>query len=304
MRHTNSDDPAWPSLPFKEWRDTCDTLHMWLQIVGKTRMELSPHINHWWETPFYLTSRGLTTSPIPYKDGAYEAHFDFIDHHLMVETSWGPVRRLTLSPKPVADFYAEFFRALRELEIEVAINPSPSEFPGGIRFDEDRTNASYDAKYAHRFWRALLTIDGILKEFRARFLGKVSPVHLFWGSMDIAVTRFSGRPCEKPIGDDPVTRESYSHEQISAGWWPGGGDYDASFYAYARPEPADFPKSRQPAGVVYDEKIANFLFPYEEVRSRKDPKAALLEFLESTYRAAAELAHWDCDVLERPVTRA
>ena len=295
----NRSESGWPPLPIKEWQDTCDTLHMWLQIAGKTRMALSPHVNHWWETPFYLTSRGLTSSPIPWKVGAFEVRFDFLSHHLLIETSWGPARSLPLSAKPVADFYAEFFKTLRELEIEVSINPSPSEFPGGIRFDEDRTNASYDAPYAHRFWRILLTVDGIFKEFRSRFMGKVSPVHLFWGSMDIAVTRFSGRTCE-PIGADAVTRESYSREQISAGWWPGGGGYDASFYAYARPEPKGYPQSRQPAGVAYDEKIANFLLPYEDVRQRADPRATLLEFLESTYAAAAELGGWDRPVLERP----
>lgn len=293
-------DLAWPALPLEAWQGTYDTLHMWLQIVGKVRLALSPHVNHWWEVPLYVTARGLTTSPIPYRDGAFEVRLDFLDHQLDIESSWGSRRALPLKTQAVADFYAEFMAALADVGVEVKIWTMPVEFPNPIRFEEDRTHASYDREYAHRCWRALLTADTICKEFRARFLGKDSPVHLFWGSFDLAVTRFSGRRAPPRPDADAMMREGYSHELISAGWWPGGQGIGAAFYAYAAPEPPGFSDAPRAPGASYDAKLHEFLLPWDEVRRAADPKAAVLEFLQTTYEAGASLGHWDRAALECP----
>src|ERR1700731_2197685 len=214
----------WPALPLAEWADTYATLHMWTQVVGKVRLALSPRVNHWWEVPLYVSARGLTTSPIPYEKGIFEVHFDFIDHKLDIVTTGGEIRTLLLVPRTVADFYVEFMEMIHSLGIKVRIWTMPVEVSNPIRFDRDRTHASYDPEYAHRFWRILVTVDSVFKEFRSGFIGKVSPVHFFWGSFDFAVTRFSGRRAPERPGADTINREAYSHEVISVGFWPGGGD--------------------------------------------------------------------------------
>ena len=232
---------AWPPLPLSAWKDTYATLHMWTQIVGKVRLDLCPPVNHWWEVPLYVSARGLTTSPIPYGKGVFETQFDFIDHRLNVTTSAGETKSIRLEPRTVADFYADFMALLKSLDIEAKIWRMPVEIPNPIRFDQDRVHGSYDPEYAHAFWRILVSVDAIFKEFRARFIGKVSPVHFFWGSFDLAVTRFSGRPAPERPGADAVTREAYSHEVSSVGFWPGGGDvHGAAFYSYAAPQPDGF----------------------------------------------------------------
>jgi len=299
---TLSRDEAWPALPLAEWRDTCDTLHMWTQIVGKVRLELSPHLNQWWEVPLYVSARGLTTSPIPFPRGIFEVQFDFIDHKLDIVTSWNETRTIRLFTRTVAGFYREFMDALHSVGIEVKIWPMPVEVPNPIRFDQDVTHARYDCPYAHRFWRILVTLDTIFKEFRARFIGKASPVQFFWGSFDMAVTRFSGRRAPPRPGADRMTQEAYSHEEISAGWWPGSGDVAApAFYAYAAPEPGGFRESPiRPKEAFYDAKLGEFLLLYDEVRRAGDPKAMLMDFLESTYDAGATLGKWDRAGLEKP----
>jgi hypothetical protein len=293
---------AWPSLPLSEWADTYATLHMWSQMVGKARLALSPRVNHWWEVPLYVSARGLTTSPIPYKKGVFEAEFDFIEHKLDLRTSNNEKRTLRLAPRTVADFYAEFLDALRSLEVNAKIWAMPVEIPNPIRFDQDRVHASYDPEYAHRFWRILVSVDCIFKEFRSRFLGKASPVHFFWGSFDLAVTRFSGRRAPERPGADRITREAYSHEVISVGFWPGGGDMKgAAFYAYAAPEPADFGQSPvRPPKAFYHPQMREFFLMYDDARLSESPRDALLEFCQSTYEAGANLAKWDRENLERP----
>ena len=288
-------EEAWPALALADWKDTCDTLHMWTQVVGKVRLELSPHINHWWEVPLYVTARGLTTSPIPWSGGVFEVQFDFIEHALDIVTSWNGSKRLRLHSRTVADFYGDFMQQLQELGIAAKIWPMPVEVPDPIPFDQDVTHSRYDPGYAHRFWRLLVTLDTIFKEFRARFLGKASPVHFFWGSFDLACTRFSGRRAPERPGADKVTKDAYSHEVISAGWWPGGGAVpDAAFYAYAAPQPLGFQQaSVRPAAACYDPNLGEFILPYEEVRTSPDPREALLAFLESTYQAGATLGNWD-----------
>ncbi len=292
---------AWPALPLSEWADTYATLHMWSQMVGKARLALSPRVNHWWEVPLYVSARGLTTSPIPYKKGVFEAEFDFIEHKLDIRTSNNETRTLRLAPRSVADFYAEFLEALRSLEVHAKIWAMPVEIPNPIRFDQDRQHASYDPEYAQRFWRILVTVDSIFKEFRSRFLGKVSPVHFFWGSFDLAVTRFSGRRAPERSGADRITREAYSHEVISVGFWPGGGDMKgAAFYAYAAPEPAGFGRSPvRPPKAFYDPQMSEFFLMYDDARLSESPRDALLEFCQSTYEAGANLAKWDRENLER-----
>ena len=292
---------AWPPLPLAEWSATRDTLHMWTQIVGKVRLALSPLTNHWWEVPLYVSARGLTTSPIPYSLGIFEVEFDFIDHVLTIATSRGEMKMMTLVPRSVARFYEEFMNILASIGIEPKIWPMPVEVPNPIRFDRDTTHNSYDPEYAHRFWRILATVDTIYKEFRARFIGKASPVHFFWGSFDLAVTRFSGRRAPERPGADAMTREAYSHEVISAGWWPGGGEFAAPmFYAYAVPEPQGFRASPvRPAQAFYYAQVGEFLLAYDDVRTANDPKAALVEFLQSTYEAGATLGNWDRAALER-----
>ena len=299
------EDSPWPSLPFAAWSDTYATLHMWTQIVGKIRLALAPHVNHWWEAALYVTVRGPTTSPIPYGDGAFEIAFDFIDHRLVIDTSDGRRQTIALTPQPVADFYRQVMGALRELRIDVHIWPMPVEVPSPIRFDQDRQHASYDAAYAYRWWRILLQVDAALKEFRARFLGKSSPVHFWWGSFDLAVTRFSGRRAPARENLDAITREAYSHEAISAGFWPGGGALaDAAFYAYAAPEPPGFKTARvRPATAFYGADFNEFIVKYDDVRTAASPHDALLEFLQSTYEAGATFANWNRGELETPAAR-
>jgi hypothetical protein len=274
---------------------------MWTQIVGKVRLALSPLINHWWEVPLYVNARGLTTSAIPYGDGIFEVQFDFIDHKLRIETSWGTSKSLALKPQSVADFYAAFMGALRLLGIEVKIWTMPVEVPNPVRCDIDTQHASYDSEYALRFWRILILCESIFQEFRAGFIGKSSPVHFFWGSFDLAVTRFSGRRAPERPGADLITREAYSHEVISAGFWPGGGEIKGpAFYTYAAPEPLGFAEQEvKPAAAFYHPQMKEFLLMYDDVRRAASPRQALLDFLQSTYEAAANLAHWDRKELER-----
>ncbi len=292
---------AWPPLPLSEWADTYATLHMWTQIVGKIRLALSPHVNHWWQVPLYVSAKGLTTSPIPYGDLVFEAEFDFVEHSLNVTTSRGKAADLPLSPRPVAVFYSEFLALLKSLGIDVKIWPMPVEVPDPIRFDQDRTHASYDPVYANRYWRILLSSDCVLKEFRSRFIGKASPVHFFWGSFDLAVTRFSGRLAPERAGADRVTREAYSHEVSSVGFWPGGGGVNgAAFYSYAAPQPAGFAERPvNPAKAFYHPQLGEYLLMYDDVRASASPAGTLLDFCQSTYDAAADLGHWDRAALER-----
>jgi hypothetical protein len=292
---------AWPELPLEAWQGTYATLHMWTQIVGKVRLALSPRVNHWWEVPLYVTARGLTTSAIPYGDGIFEIQFDFIEHELVIQTSWGTSKTMELEPRSVAEFYAEFMSALRSLGIEVKISTLPCEVPNPVRFERDTQHASYDREYAHRLWQVLVLCDTIFKEFRAGFIGKDSPVHFFWGSFDLCVTRFSGRRAPERPGADSITREAYSHEVISAGFWPGGGDVKgAAFYVYAAPEPPGFAEQKvKPAAAFYHPGMKEFLLMYDDVRGAASPREALLSFLQSTYDAGAKLARWDRKELER-----
>src|ERR1700686_4083630 len=291
----------WPKLPLAAWKDTYATLHMWTQMVGKVRLALSPPVNHWWEVPLYVNARGLTTSPIPYRKGVFEIQFDFIDHTLEITTSTGETKSIRLEPRTVADFHAEFLSLLQSLEIDVRIWNMPVEIPNPIRFDQDRVHGAYDPQYANAFWRILVTVDAILKEFRSRFLGKASPVHFFWGSFDLAVTRFSGRRAPERPGADAMTREAYSHEVSSAGFWPGGGDIAGpAFYSYASPEPPGFAERRvRPPAAFYHPVMKEFLLLYDDVRTASDPKTTLMDFLNSTYDAAADLGNWDLKALER-----
>ena len=302
MKGGNRNPEPWPELPLEAWRDTYATLHMWTQIVGKVRLALSPRINHWWEVPLYVTARGLTTSPIPYQSGIFEVQFDFIQHQLLIRTSEDAERKMSLAPRSVADFYGEFFRCLQSLDIQVNIWKMPVEIPNPIPFDRDTQHASYDPEYAHRFWRILVCADEIFKQFRAGFIGKNSPVQFFWGSFDLAVTRFSGRRAPARPGADPITQEAYSHELVSAGFWPGGGDVkDAAFYAYAAPEPPGFDGAKvAPAKASYHPQMHEYLLMYDDMRRASSPKAALMEFLQSTYDAGASLGNWNRAELEKP----
>ena len=297
--HLHAD--LWPDLPLEAWQDTYHTLHMWSQIVGKVRLALCPPVNHWWEVPLYVNSRGLTTSPIPYANGILEIQFDFINHQLVIQTNHNTSKSLALAPRSVADFYRNFMTALAALGIEVKIWKMPVEIPDPIPFDQDTIHASYDPEYANRFWRILVCCDAIFKEFRAAFIGKASPVHFFWGSFDLAVTRFSGRRAPERPGADPITREAYSHEVISAGFWPGGGDIKgAAFYAYAAPEPPGFAQHPvSPKGAFYHPQLKEFLLMYDDVRRAYSPRGMLLEFLQSTYDAGADLGHWNRKELEK-----
>lgn len=292
---------SWPALPLSAWADTYATLHMWTQIVGKVRLALSPHVNHWWEVPLYVNARGLTTSPIPYRKGVFEIQFDFIDHRLEITTSSGETKIMRLEPCTVADFHAEFLSLLQSLEIDVKIWNMPVEIPNPIRFDQDHVHGAYDPEYANAFWRILVNVDAILKEFRSSFLGKVSPVHFFWGSFDLAVTRFSGRLAPERPGADAMTREAYSHEVSSVGFWPGGGDIKgAAFYSYAVPAPDGFgERPVRPAAAYFNKQLGEFLLMYDGVRAMESPRDALLDFCQSTYDAAADLGHWDRAALEK-----
>lgn len=298
---TSASPEDWPELPLTAWQATYDTLHMWFQMVGKVRLALSPKLNHWWEVPLYVSAVGLTTSPIPYPGGIFEIEFDFIDHRLNIQTNHATARTIKLQPRLVADFYRELMSALHSLGIQVKIWTMPVEVPNPIPFDQDTQHASYDPEYANRFWRILVSVDAIFKEFRARFLGKSSPSHFFWGSFDLAVTRFSGRRAPERVGADAITREAYSHEVISAGWWPGGGDIlGPAFYAYAAPEPEGFAQqSIQPAQAFYHQQMKEFLLMYDDVRQAPDPRTMLLEFLQSTYNAGADTGKWDRQALEK-----
>lgn len=296
---------SWPDLPYPAWRDTCATLQLWTQIVGKIRLEQTPWLNHSWHVPLYLTARGLTTSPISHGSRSFEMQFDFLEHVLNVDVSDGHRRTIALKPRSVADFHRAVMQTLAELGVPVAIDELPCEIAGAIAFSHDETHASYDAEYAQRFWRALLQIDRVFKMFRTRFLGKSSPVHFFWGSFDIAVTRFSGRRAADFQSQVPgvsldVMREAYSHEVSSAGFWPGGGAIDyAAFYSYAYPTPELFKTYPvRPAAASFHSTLAEFVLPYEAVRTAADPDATLLDFLQSTYEAAASTAHWDRASLE------
>jgi len=297
-----TNNQAWPALPLDEWEDTRATLHMWMQMVGKVRMAFSPLINHWWEVPLYVNARGLTTSPIPHGDEIFEIQFDFIAHTLDILTSGGARASLTLRPCSVADFYRELMGTLQSLGINVKIFTLPSEVIEPIHFEKDDVHASYDSDYANRFWRILVSADTVMKEFNSRFIGKVSPVHLFWGGMDLAASRFSGRRAPERPGADLVQREGYSHEVSSVGFWPGAGPgTDAVFYSYMAPVPTDFSKSqvRPAAKAFFSNELGEFLMKYEDVRLADSPKDVLLEFFQSTYEAGATLAGWDRATLER-----
>jgi hypothetical protein len=301
----NERDEFWPPLPFAEWKETDATLHMWMQIVGKIRLTQTPWINHSWHVTLYVTSRGLTTSPIPHGLYTFEIRFDFIEHELRILKSDGAVRVLKLRPQSVAKFYGDVMNALAEIELPVSINTMPNEIPNPIPFDHDQAHRSYDSEYANRFWSVLLQSARVFQEFRSRFCGKCSPVHFFWGSFDLAVTRFSGRsapphPGGVPHLPDEITREAYSQEVSSLGFWPGN---DAApmpiFYSYAYPEPAGFADAKiQPAAASYQPKLHEFILPYDAVRTAESPDELLLEFAQSAYDAASKLAGWDRAALE------
>jgi hypothetical protein len=302
MPSTVADRPeCWPSLPLDSWKDTYATLHMWTQIVGKVRLALTPLVNHWWNVPLYVSARGLTTSRIPYAERAFELWFDFIKHQLVLETSDGIVKTIPLAPRSVADFYREFMAMLHSAEIEVKIWHMPVEIPNPIAFDQDQIHKSYDPASVEKFWHILLTVDAVFNQFRAGFIGKSSPVHFFWGSFDLAVTRFSGRRAPERPGADRVTREAYSHEASSVGFWPGRvGVKDAAFYSYMAPAPQVFPEAHvRPEAAYYDQQLGEFLLMYEDARKAASPTGALLDFCQSTYEAGATLGDWDRKALER-----
>jgi hypothetical protein len=302
-----SDSPScWPALPLDAWKDTYQTLHMWTQIIGKIRLALTPKTNHWWNAALYVSARGLTTSAIPYGVRVFEMEFDFLEHELRIQTCDPATRIVPLASRSVAEFYKEVMAALHSLNLDVEIWKMPVEVAEPIPFDEDTVHASYDPEYARRFWRVLVSADEVFKVFRSRFIGKSSPVHFFWGSFDLAVTRFSGRAAPPRSDPDPVLRkimqEAYSHEVISAGWWPGSGAVnDAAFYCYAAPEPQGFAQaSVRPNTARYEPKVGEFLLMYDDVRCATSPTSALLDFLESTYDAGANVGKWDRTMLDRP----
>lgn len=300
-------DPArWPAIPIAGWQDTRDTLQLYTQVVGKVRLANEPLLNHWWNTPLYVSARGLTTSVMPHRTGpSFQIDFDLVDHRLDVTTVTGRRRSLDLVPRPVAEFYEETMSLLDELGVPTPIWPVPVEIPDAIPFREDRVHASYDAEAVHRFWLALVEIERVLKLFRARFVGKASPVHLFWGALDVAYTRFSGRTAPPHPGGAPncgpqVMWEAYSHEVSSCGYWPGPPGEEGVFYAYAYPEPPGYRDEEiGPSGARWDDELGEFVLPYELVRTADDPDGVLLEFLQSTYEAAARTAGWDRAALER-----
>ena len=300
----------WPALRVQEWADTRDTLHMWTQIVGKIRLAKAPMVNHWWQVPLYVSARGLTTSAIPHGARIFDIEFDFCDHQLRIRSSSGEQRSVALGPKSVATFYRQTMAAMRDVDLEVSIRTTPTEVVRAIPFEDDHEHASYDPAAAQRFWRQLLAAHRVLTGFRSRFIGKVSPVHFFWGSFDLALTRFSGRtapthPGGAPNCPDWVMVEGYSHELSSCGFWPGGGD-EGAFYAYAYPEPEGFRQYPiRPDAAYYSDAAGQFLLPYEVVRTAPDPDRTLLEFLQTSYEAAAERGGWDRLALEDdPARRA
>jgi hypothetical protein len=303
---TRPDDPNWPAIPYSSWSGTLGALHMWTQIVGKVRLMCAPVVNHWWDSVLYVSARGLTTSPIGHPGGVFDMEFDFLDEALSIRKVDGGAATVALESGSVAGFYGRVMETLASLGVEVVIRPLPNEVQEAIPFDRNTTPVDYDAEAARRFWLALVQADRVFKEFRARFLGKSSPVHFFWGAPDLAVTRFSGRRAPEHPGGFPhlpdwVTREAYSHEVSSAGFWPGSPDMDAAFYSYAYPNPAGFSDAAvEPEAAFWSEEMGEFFLPYEAVRTAPDPDAALMRFLQSTYEAAADLAAWDRASLERP----
>jgi Family of unknown function (DUF5996) len=303
----SSSENIWPALAYDDWADTCNTLHLWTQVVGKVKLRLAPLVNHWWGIVLYVNARGLTTGPMPYRDRALQIDFDFCAHQLVLHTSDAREQRITLGPMTTADFYAAVMSALRALEIDVHIWTMPSEIEGAIPFEQDRVHKSYDAAAANTFWRQLVQADRVFNLFRARYLGKVSPSHFFWGSFDLAMTRFSGRAAP-PLKSNStpnvaawVMNEAYSHECSSVGFWPGNGGYGkAAFYAYAYPEPEAFGAAPvRPAGAAYNTDVGQFLLEYNAVRTAASPDDALLAFMQSTYEAAASRGGWDRKALER-----
>jgi hypothetical protein len=301
----NGTSNQWPPLPFAEWKDTAITLHMWTQIVGKIRLTLSPWTNHSWHVTLYVTSRGLTTSPIPHGSHTFEIQFDFIDHQLLIDKSDGARRTIQLKPQSVAEFYRIVMKTLRDLELPVTINVTPNEIENPIPFDQDEEHRSYDHEYANRFWRVLVQSDRVFKEFRSRFSGKCSPAHFFWGSFDLAVTRFSGRPAPPHPGGvphlaDEITREAYSQEVSSLGFWPGNAAAPTPiFYSYAYPEPSGFAETKiQLDAAVYQSKLREFILPYDAVRTAEKPDEVLLDFAQNAYDAASKLGKWDRAALE------
>jgi len=301
----NGTSNVWPALPFAEWKDTAITLHMWTQIVGKIRLTLTPWTNHSWHVTLYVTSRGLTTSPIPHSVCTFEIQFDFINHQLLVDKSDGARRKLELKPQSVADFYRTLMRTLEDLDLPVTINTMPNEIENPVPLDQDEEHHSYDPEYANRFWRVLVQSDRVFKEFRSRFCGKCSPVHFFWGSFDLAVTRFSGRPAPPHPGGvphlpDAITREAYSQEVSSLGFWPGNEAIPTPvFYSYAYPEPPGFAGAKvQPPEVYYESKLREYILPYDAVRTAEKSDEVLLDFAQSAYDAASGLGKWDRDALE------
>lgn len=296
---TVTNTEAWPALPLEDWKPTYHNLHMWTQIVGKVKLALTPKTNHWWNVPLYVSARGLTTSPIPHGKDVFEIQFDFIDHTLLIDRCDGLRKMIALQPRTVAEFYSEFMSTLRSFGVNVSIYAKPVEVPDPIPFAEDNLYRAYDADAAHRFWRILASCDSVFKQFRAGFLGKSSPVHFFWGSFDLAVSRFNGRRAPERPGADSITREAYSHEVISAGWWPGAGLDGPAFYAYAAPEPAGLAAQHvRPESAFYHPDLKEFILMYDRVRNSPSPERMLMEFLQSSYQAAATLAGWDRDSLE------
>ena len=296
----------WPALPFEAWSDTCETLHMWMQIVGKVKLSLAPFQNQWWQVGFHPTARGLSTGPIPSRDGVFEAEFDFVDHNLVVRTSDGRCKALALMPDSVSDFYHHVMHALRALGVECRINPRPVEVPNSIAFEHDREHASYDPDYVHRWWLILTRTATILEQFRSPFVGKSSPVLFYWGSFDLAETRFSGRPATPPPGVPRFAQLAENQENMACGFWPGNASASGAtlgrpaFYAYIYPEPPGFKEaSVRPAAATYNEALGEFILPYEDARQADSPDRAIRDFFDSTYDAAATLAHWDRHLLER-----
>jgi hypothetical protein len=295
----------WPSLPFDDWKDTCATLHLWTQMVGKIRLAQAPMLNHWWQVALYLTTSGLTTSPIPYGAGTFQIDFDFVDHALKIRVSDGGRDSFRLTPCAVADFYRELMGRLKSLGLAIRIWTVPVEIPDPIPFEEDFVHDSYDPEHVHRFWRILAEAETVMTKFRARFLGKASPVHFFWGSFDLAATRFSGRAAPPHPGGptlaDFVAREAYSREVSSCGFWPGNGGYGRpAFYSYAYPQPRGFEDaSVSPGSAFFSRDLGEFILPYDDMRPAPEPEIAALDFFQTTYEAAADLAAWDRASLER-----
>ncbi len=301
MKSADERSEVWPSLPLDEWKDTYATLHMWTQVVGKIRLAQSPHVNHWWQVPLYVTARGLTTSAVPYGPRIFEIDFDFITHQLIIKCDDGATDSMALLPRTVAEFYREVMERMRALGLDVKIWTTPVEIENPIPFEKDLEHSSYEPESANKFWRILVQVDRVFKEFRSGFIGKVSPVHFFWGSFDLAVTRFSGKRAPEREGADIITREAYSHEVISHGFWPGGGAVQGpAFYSYTAPEPAGLKEAPvRPPQAFYSREMSEFLLLYDDVRRAASPDQALMEFLQSTYEAGARLAGWDRDTLER-----